>query len=74
MNRTAAGKFDFDDTLSDRQRDVLHLLVSGRTTAEISRKLDLTIYTVKQHLKVAARKLRARNRTHLAVLFDRGYR
>ena len=53
--------------LSERQRDVLRLLVEGKTNKLIARELGLTEPTVKTHLQAVFRKLEADNRTR-AVL------
>jgi DNA-binding NarL/FixJ family response regulator len=48
--------------LTPRQRDVLDLLLGGRSTKEIGRALDLAEGTVKVHLAALFRLLGARNR------------
>ena len=53
--------------LSDRQRDVLRLLIEGKPNKLISRALGLTDATVKTHLQVLYRKLGVESRTQ-AVL------
>lgn len=52
---------DYD--LTDRQRDVLKLLVEGCSNKEIGRKLDITEATVKTHLANIYRMLGLSNRT-----------
>lgn len=51
-----------DDPLSDRELEVLALLASGRTNAEISKDLFVALGTVKSHINNIYRKLGARNR------------
>lgn len=62
--------FDADSPLrqlTERQRDVLNLLVEGNSNKEIGRQLSLLESTVKTHVKVIFRKLGAHNRAQ-AVL------
>ncbi|MEO0544847.1 MAG: response regulator transcription factor [Pseudomonadota bacterium] len=54
--------------LSARERDVLRWLAEGLSNKEIGLKLGLQDVTVKLHLKTLSRKLKARNRTHAAML------
>jgi DNA-binding CsgD family transcriptional regulator len=51
-----------DDPLSGRELEVLALLASGRTNAEIARNLFVAIGTVKSHAGNIYRKLDAKNR------------
>jgi DNA-binding CsgD family transcriptional regulator len=51
-----------DDPLSEREREVLAVLASGRTTAEAARDLFVSVGTVKSHTANIYRKLGARNR------------
>lgn len=53
--------------LTPRQRDVLDLLVQGRSNKEIARKLDLGESTVKIHLAALFRSLGVRNRAGAAA-------
>jgi DNA-binding CsgD family transcriptional regulator len=57
--------------LTQRERDVLDLLVSGATNAEIARRLALSEETVKSHLKSARQKLRAADRAAAASKYLR---
>jgi DNA-binding NarL/FixJ family response regulator len=56
------------DPLSERERDVLHLLALGYTNREIGRKLYLSGRTVETHRSHIMRKLRLQTRAEL-VLF-----
>jgi DNA-binding NarL/FixJ family response regulator len=56
------GAQQLDDPLSERELEVLTLLASGRTNAEIARDLFVAIGTVKSHAGNIYRKLDARNR------------
>lgn len=49
--------------MSEREREVLDLLVTGATNREIAGSLYLSPHTVKKHTSSLYRKLSARNRT-----------
>ena len=49
--------------LSDREREVLALMASGKTNPEIGEALHLSRHTVKEHSSAVYRKLGVRNRT-----------
>ncbi len=49
--------------LSARERDILELLTQGLSNKEIGDKLDLSPFTVKNHLARIFPKLRVRSRT-----------
>jgi len=51
-----------DDPPSEREREVLNLLASGRTNSEIARDLFISVGTVKSHTGNIYRKLEAKNR------------
>jgi DNA-binding NarL/FixJ family response regulator len=53
--------------MSDRQRDVLRLLVAGRSNKLIGRELALSESTVKTHLAVVFRKLQVNSRTQAVI-------
>jgi len=48
--------------LSEREREVLHLIAAGSTNREIAEVLFLSPHTVKEHTSAVYRKLGARNR------------
>jgi len=56
------GAQQLDDPLSERELEVLALLASGRTNAEIARDLFVAVGTVKSHTGNIYRKLGAKNR------------
>jgi DNA-binding NarL/FixJ family response regulator len=56
------------DPLSERERDVLHLLALGYTNQEIGKKLFISVRTVDTHRAHIMRKLRLETRAEL-VLF-----
>jgi PAS domain S-box-containing protein len=51
-----------DPRLTPRQREILDLIASGMSTAEVARELTLSRETVRNHLRNASRELRAHNR------------
>jgi len=53
--------------LSERQFDVLRLLIAGRSNKLIGRELDLSESTVKTHLAAVFRKLEVNSRTQAVV-------
>jgi DNA-binding NarL/FixJ family response regulator len=58
--------------LTDREREVLALLSTGRTNGEIAGELYVANGTIKSHVNAICRKLGARNRTE-AVARARSY-
>lgn len=54
--------------LTDREEEVLSLLVAGASNREISQQLSLTVATVKFHLTNIFSKLGARNRVEAATI------
>lgn len=55
-------------TLTERQRDVLTLMMAGQSNKEIARNLGLLESTVKAHVKIVLSKLDAANRTQAAMI------
>lgn len=53
--------------LTQRELDVVKAVARGKTNAEICEALVVSLSTVKTHLAAAQRKLRARNRTEIAI-------
>lgn len=54
--------------LTPRERELLVLLRMGRTNNEMAQSLDLSVNTIKTHLKNLYRKLEVRNRTEAAAV------
>lgn len=80
MDRTIAGERIYPDTtptlvlgdalsidFSDRELEVLRLVVAGETDASIAEKLFISVATVKTHLQNMKNRTGFRNRTELAV-------
>lgn len=57
--------------LSVREREVLALIATGATNAEIAQRLFLSPHTVKEHTSALYRKLGARNRAEAVQLGQR---
>jgi DNA-binding NarL/FixJ family response regulator len=55
--------------LTRREREVLMVLATGASNRQIGATLYLSEKSVKQHMSNAMRKLGARNRTQLALMF-----
>ena len=53
--------------LPRRQRDVAVALAAGRSNAEIAAELDVTVSTVRTHLRQLFRKLHVRSRLALVL-------
>ncbi|MFK0243496.1 response regulator [Amycolatopsis azurea] len=56
-----------DPALTQRELDVAKAIARGRTNAEITDELTISLSTVKTHLASIQRKIAARNRTEIAV-------
>jgi DNA-binding NarL/FixJ family response regulator len=56
------------DGLTDREREMVALVATGRSNAEIAEHLTLSPLTVKTHINHAMTKLGARDRAQLVVL------
>ena len=56
-----------DEMLTDREREVMHLLMSGRSNREIASAMGIEQATVKAHLGRMLRKTRAHNRVELTL-------
>jgi DNA-binding NarL/FixJ family response regulator len=57
--------------LTEREREVLHLIAAGSTNREIAERLFLSPHTVKEHTSAVYRKLQARNRAEAVQLAQR---
>lgn len=57
--------------LTFRQREILEILTEGLTNAEIAKRLFLSEFTIKQHLRAAYKQLGVRNRIEAARLLSR---
>ena len=57
-----------DYNLSKREKEVLSLVIEGKTNPEIADILFINIHTVKSHMCSIIEKLKANGRTNAAVL------
>jgi len=55
------------DCLTERKREIVHLLSRGSTNKEIANRLNVTVATIKAHLTAIFRKLGLSDRVSLAV-------
>jgi DNA-binding NarL/FixJ family response regulator len=53
--------------LTERERQIMHLVCEGQSNKKVGRKLNLSESTVKVHLHYIYQKLAIRNRTMLAA-------
>lgn len=60
---------DWSETLTEREREVLHLLAEGLTNAEISARHYVSPETTKSHVKTLMRKMGASNRARAAAMY-----
>lgn len=59
--------------LSPRERETMHLMAEGLTADAIGGRLDVSVETVRTHVRNVIRKLQARNRVHaIAIALERG--
>jgi len=65
LERTDGGTADPLDRLSDREREVLHLVAQGLSSTEIGARLFLSPRTVEAHRASVLRKLGLKSRTEL---------
>ncbi|WP_321476364.1 response regulator transcription factor [uncultured Paludibaculum sp.] len=57
-----------DETLTDREVDVLHLIADGHANKEIAGRLSITEEAVKSRVKNILAKLQANDRTHAVMI------
>jgi DNA-binding NarL/FixJ family response regulator len=66
-----AGAEELDRLLTRRELEVLELMASGASNAEIAARLAIAVGTVKSHVKHILRKLRAANRAEAVSRYFR---
>jgi len=65
MQKADVGDYDLYETLTNREREVLHMVAQGFTNVEIAERLYISSRTVEVHRSNMMRKLRLRNHTQL---------
>ena len=59
--------------LSPREKEIMHLMAEGMTAEQIGNQLNVSVETVRTHVRNVIRKLQARNRVHaIALALERG--
>lgn len=57
-------------SLSDRENEVAELLLLAYSNKEIANKMGLSVAGIKTHIRSIKNKLRAKNRTHIALILQ----
>jgi DNA-binding CsgD family transcriptional regulator len=57
-----------EQSLSEREREILQLLAEGYHTEEVARRIGLSVETVKSDTKRVIAKLQADTRTHAVAI------
>ncbi|HDQ73406.1 MAG TPA: response regulator transcription factor [Chloroflexi bacterium] len=65
VRQTQESTLDRYETLTDREREVLHLAAEGLTNAEVAERLTISSRTVETHRGNMMRKLKLENQTEL---------
>lgn len=54
--------------MTKREQEVLHLLMQGKSNKQIAQQLEISNYTVRDHVSSLLRKSGARTRTELTAM------
>ncbi|WP_416670729.1 response regulator transcription factor [Egbenema bharatensis] len=68
VNQSASPKYTHSIHLSDREREILELIVEGQTNQQIASQLFLSLSTVKTHVKSIFNKMGVEHRVQAAVM------
>jgi LuxR family maltose regulon positive regulatory protein len=60
---SSAATFPFNEPLSERELEILHLMASGASNQEMAKSLSIALTTAKKHVSNIIRKLGVKNRT-----------
>ena len=63
----SGGRTRYNAELTDREMDVLQLIIDGKTNKEIAVVLNISVHTVKAHVTTVIQKLAVDDRTQAAV-------
>lgn len=55
--------------LTDREQRVMDLIIEGKSNNEIAAELEVSVNTIKTHLRHVFRKLEVENRTQASVRY-----
>lgn len=69
--RKTTAVYDGIESLTERQREVLKLIGTGKSNLEISEELSCSLNTVKRHVTAVLQKLKLPNRTRAAMLVNK---
>lgn len=58
-----------NQSLTDREEKVMELIIEGMSNNEIANELDVSVNTIKTHLRHVFKKLQAENRTQASVTY-----
>ncbi len=73
VNHLMGGKVSKATILSDRQKQILKMLVDGKSYAAISVELFISIETVRSHIKKMYKVLQVNNKTEAITQYMKGY-
>ncbi|MCM1010084.1 MAG: LuxR C-terminal-related transcriptional regulator [Fusobacterium sp.] len=54
--------------LTEREQEVLELIIAGHTNSQIAEKLEITLHTAKAHVQAILYKLGVKNRIQAAII------
>jgi DNA-binding NarL/FixJ family response regulator len=73
VNHLMGGKVSKATILSDRQKQILKMLVDGKSYAAISAELFISVETVRSHIKKMYKVLHVNNKTEAITQYMKGY-
>jgi DNA-binding NarL/FixJ family response regulator len=73
VNHLMGGKVSKATILSDRQKQILKMLVDGKSYAAISVELFISIETVRSHIKKMYKVLQVNNKTEAITQYMKGH-
>ena len=70
LRRKVSSGYEAREILSPRQLEIAEYAAAGATASEIARQLDISVHTVRQHIKEVYRRLNVANRIELSKTLD----